>query len=592
MHRQFQTNFARRSIAALLLFCSASSPLHAQEDAAATDEASQPVSSVSAIASQPLNEKQDLALREQLDYIESEKKIIRSLYARLEGMEEGLVRDVTELRLDQTTQDLLKRVIATAGVIVGHTDNERDVSAYVDTITSDLVILPDGAFATIESIGDRVVLPTSDLSPMERVRADQRLFRSIRSVDQILSALIEYLDYAAALGVDTKSTEAELRTRIEDAAAGRSVYLELSAIESANLSAGVAVLPENSDLPGLLAAANERVRLLAQALQRSVSMMQKLGMDSYQYRQQLLTATGAITTDVLDVNVLANLVSGWMDSISRTIVEKGPGFLFQTFLMLLIVFVAFRIGKIVEALINKGLDASKVRVSHLLRRMIVSTGRNLTVLIGILIALAQVGISLGPLLAGLGIAGFIVGFAMQDALSNFASGMLILFYRPFDVGDTVDAGGVFGKVRSMSLVNTTIMTFDNQMLIIPNNLVWQSVIKNVTAQRTRRVDLTFGISYADDVEKAEQVFREVVDEHEKCLKEPEPLIHLHELADSSVNFIVRPWVKTDDYWDVYWDLMKIIKLRLDKEGISIPFPQRDVHLYDTRPEQPAGQDRE
>jgi small conductance mechanosensitive channel len=214
--------------------------------------------------------------------------------------------------------------------------------------------------------------------------------------------------------------------------------------------------------------------------------------------------------------------------------------------------------------------------------MMVSTGRNLVVMIGILIALSQLGISLGPLLAGLGIAGFIIGFAMQDALSNFASGMLILFYRPFDVGDTVEAGGVRGKVRSMSLVNTTIMTFDNQSLVIPNNLIWSTVIKNVTAQRTRRVDLTFGISYGDDIEKAERIFRDIVTEHEKVLDSPEPMIHLHELGDSSVNFIVRPWVRTDDYWDVYWDITRTVKLRLDEEGISIPFPQRDVHVYETK----------
>ena len=134
----------------------------------------------------------------------------------------------------------------------------------------------------------------------------------------------------------------------------------------------------------------------------------------------------------------------------------------------------------------------------------------------------------------------------------------------------------------MSLVNTTIMTFDNQSLVIPNNLIWSTVIKNVTAQRTRRVDLTFGISYGDDIEKAERIFSDIVKEHEKVLDSPEPMIHLHELGDSSVNFIVRPWVRTDDYWEVYWDITRTVKLRLDEEGISIPFPQRDVHVYETK----------
>jgi small conductance mechanosensitive channel len=216
--------------------------------------------------------------------------------------------------------------------------------------------------------------------------------------------------------------------------------------------------------------------------------------------------------------------------------------------------------------------------------MIVSTVRNLVFIFGILIAISQLGISLGPLLAGLGIAGFIIGFALQGSLSNFASGILILLYRPFDVGDTVEAGGVRGKVKNMSLVNTTFMTFDNQMLIVPNNKIWESVITNVTAQRTRRVDLMFGISYGDDIDQAEKVLREIVDAHDAVLDDPEPMIRLHELGDSSVNFIVRPWVKTADYWDTYWDLTKAVKQRFDKEGISIPFPQRDVHIIERQSE--------
>jgi small conductance mechanosensitive channel len=157
---------------------------------------------------------------------------------------------------------------------------------------------------------------------------------------------------------------------------------------------------------------------------------------------------------------------------------------------------------------------------------------------------------------------------------------MIRIYRPFDVGDLVEAGGVSGKVSHMSLVNTTFMTLDNQRLVVPNNMIWQDVIKNVTAQRVRRIDLVFGVSYSDDLDKVESVLAEIVDGHEAVLDSPEPMIKMHELADSSVNFIVRPWVKTDDYWDTYWDLMKAVKKRFDAEGISIPFPQRDVHMIE------------
>ena len=199
--------------------------------------------------------------------------------------------------------------------------------------------------------------------------------------------------------------------------------------------------------------------------------------------------------------------------------------------------------------------------------------------LGLLIAVSQLGISLGPLLAGLGIAGFVIGFALQDTLSNFAAGMMILFYRPFDVGDVVEAGGVFGTVNSMSLVNTTILTFDNQTLVVPNNKIWGDVIKNLNSQRQRRVDMMFGVSYADDIPLVERLLNEVVASHELVLAHPEPVIRLHELGDSSVNFIVRPWVNSEDYWAVYWDITREVKMRFDAEGVSIPFPQRDVHLY-------------
>ena len=198
---------------------------------------------------------------------------------------------------------------------------------------------------------------------------------------------------------------------------------------------------------------------------------------------------------------------------------------------------------------------------------------------GILMALSQIGISLAPMLAGLGVAGFIIGFALQDSLGNFAAGAMILIYQPYDVDDFVEVTGASGLVRKMNLVSTTITTFDNQTLVVPNSKIWGDVIKNVTAQKVRRVDLEFGIGYNDDIELAEKVLHEIVTASKKVLKKPEPNIRLHTLADSSVNFIVRPWTKTDDYWDVYWDITREVKLRFDREGISIPFPQRDVHLY-------------
>jgi small conductance mechanosensitive channel len=196
-----------------------------------------------------------------------------------------------------------------------------------------------------------------------------------------------------------------------------------------------------------------------------------------------------------------------------------------------------------------------------------------------MLALSQIGVNLAPILAGVGVIGFILGFALQETLANFAAGLMILFYRPYDVGDLVEVSGVLGTVNHMSLVSTTILTIDNQTLVVPNGKIWGDVIRNVTAQRLRRVDLVFGISYSDDIPKAEEIMMAILKDHERILDDPEPAVKLYKLNDSSVDFVVRPWVKTDDYWDVFWDVTRSVKMRFDEEGVSIPFPQRDVHHY-------------
>jgi len=199
--------------------------------------------------------------------------------------------------------------------------------------------------------------------------------------------------------------------------------------------------------------------------------------------------------------------------------------------------------------------------------------------VGFVVALSMLEINVGPLLAAIGAAGFIIGFALQGTLSNFAAGIMILIYRPYDVGDFVDIGGTFGTVDAMTIVSTTLMTLDNQKVVVPNNMIWGDKITNVTGTDKRRVDMVFGIGYSDDIAKAQRILEEILVDHEAILKDPEPVVKVHELADSSVNFVVRPWVKTENYWNVYWDITKTVKLRFDDEGISIPFPQRDVHVY-------------
>jgi small conductance mechanosensitive channel len=197
-------------------------------------------------------------------------------------------------------------------------------------------------------------------------------------------------------------------------------------------------------------------------------------------------------------------------------------------------------------------------------------------LVGLGVILTQLGVQLAPFLAGLGIAGFAVGFALQNTLANLAAGALIIGTRPYDLGDEIESAGVFGTVKRMSLVSTTILTPDNQTLIVPNSAIWSGVIRNRTAEPLRRVDLAFGVGYGEDVDRVQLVLGEVVTAEEKVLTEPAPIIRLNQLGESTVQFIVRVWTRKERYWEVYWDLTRAVKLRFDQEGIAFPYPQREV----------------
>ncbi|RKX29675.1 MAG: mechanosensitive ion channel family protein [Candidatus Zixiibacteriota bacterium] len=197
----------------------------------------------------------------------------------------------------------------------------------------------------------------------------------------------------------------------------------------------------------------------------------------------------------------------------------------------------------------------------------------------LLAALNSLGVQTTSFIAIIGAAGLAVGLALQGSLANFASGVMLIIFRPFKNGDFVEAGGSMGVVESIGIFSTTMKTVDNKEIIIPNSNITGSNIVNYSAKVTRRVDLVFGIGYDDDLRKAKSILERLLSEDERILKDPVPVVAVSELADSSVNFIVRPWVKTEDYWVVYWDLMEKVKLTFDAEGISIPYPQQDVHMF-------------
>jgi len=197
----------------------------------------------------------------------------------------------------------------------------------------------------------------------------------------------------------------------------------------------------------------------------------------------------------------------------------------------------------------------------------------------VIAAVQQVGFHTTSLVAVLGAAGLAIGLSLQGALSNFAAGVLIIMFRPFKLGDVIEAANTIGTVKEIGILYTVMSSGDNRKIIIPNSQVMSSTITNITFHDTRRVDMSVGVSYSDDLDKVEELILDVLTSDERILQDPAPQVKVAELAGSSVNFNVRPWVNKDDYWGVFYDFQKTIKQRLDKEGVSIPFPQQDVYLH-------------
>jgi small conductance mechanosensitive channel len=411
----------------------------------------------------------------------------------------------------------------------------------------------------------------------------------------------EALKQEAAAAIEQMEHNKAVSQVIEDAAA----YAASVAAEQADADSSPTQAPEANSKPAVEQderdreldqarqavnrAAEERTRTREQLLeyinylrtqQTILADRSNLVIDAWEQKggdateaRQFISAISGIKVDVTDAEATWKTISGWVTSE-----EGGQRWMKNIGIFLVTLLVFYFLSKLAVRGTRK-LFAKTVNTSQLLEDFMIVTVRRLVIAIGFLVALTTLEVNVGPLLAVIGAAGFVVAFALQDSLGNFASGILILLFRPFDVGDLVEIGGIQGRVKSVNLLSVQIFTPDNQMVIVPNNSVWGSSITNVTGSDTRRVDLIFGISYDDDIDKAQHIMEDIVSHHKLVLKEPEPVIQVHELADSSVNFVCRPWVKTADYWTVYWDLTRAVKQRFDAEGISIPYPQQDVHHY-------------
>ena len=506
---------------------------------------------------------------------------LRLLMRKIETAEEN-DRDFLVYRQDERVFSLFADyealVLKTINLPEG-LEERQSVIAHLEAYGTDL---GPALFNRIEEIKQNLIKQTAELKDLSGARfvAKQAYIQSLESTRinyyKVLAGFVANRD---VMGLPTPALREKLATELylyAETLAGR---IEYSGEARGNVERHLSMDKGNAEIDQALKALSIRHMLNLERLEMIISVLDSLELDSSSYKTIMLKQADSISINFFSLEAIGAVIKDSWSALMHAVKDNAPDLVFRILLFVIVLLIFRALARITKRVVRVATNRSTLDMSELLKDILVSTSGGTVMAMGVLMALSQVGISLAPMLAGLGVIGFIVGFALQDSLGNFAAGAMILIYRPFDVGDLVEVTGASGLVQKMNLVSTTITTLDNQTLVVPNSKIWGDVIKNVTSQTERRVDLVFGISYGDDIELAEKVLTEIVENHEKILKDPEPRIKLHTLADSSVNFIVRPWTKTDDYWDVYWDLTREVKLRFDREGISIPFPQTDVHLY-------------
>ena len=268
---------------------------------------------------------------------------------------------------------------------------------------------------------------------------------------------------------------------------------------------------------------------------------------------------------------------GFVEGAQEWLVQNGPDLAITAIKVLAVLVIGRWIAGTLRKVLRKVLEKRKVdpTLSSFLSSIVYMAMMTMVVIS----AVEVLDIQTTSFVAVIGAAGLAIGFALQDSLGNFASGVMIIFFRPFKAGDFVEVAGTSGVVLEVQVFATTLKTGDNKKIIVPNGSIIGGNIVNYSAHPTRRIDMVFGIGYDDDILEAKRLFERVLKEEERILPEPAPQIAVSELGDSSVNFVIRPWVKTSDYWPVLFDLTEKLKLECDKAGITIPYPQRDVHLH-------------
>ncbi|MDN3652957.1 mechanosensitive ion channel [Thalassotalea ponticola] len=399
-----------------------------------------------------------------------------------------------------------------------------------------------------------------------------RLNLARRYQEELYYALVYLTKKSAFLDVDNQRPLLLAKERVRKQADTLAGLIGLNEDKLMKLQKQKAVVRTESEtgkkLISQTALLNLEIQEYANRLQQQVTLLEDLDLSAALYKKTVIQARNTLSEEVLDGQVLAHLVTEWWINFKTWLRRQAPSIIGSAITFIGIFVIAGLLAKLVRYIVSASLKRSRPNMSELARKfLIVSSGR-LILLLGLLYALAQLGLQIGPLLAGLGIMGFVIGFALQETLANFASGLMILIYRPYDVGDKIRVAGLEGRVREMTLVTTTIFTSANHHLTVPNNTIWKDIIHNVTSEPHVRLDLFFTAPYACDSKAILAAISEELDKSEVVEQDRDKHARVYELGESEVKYIARFWVRSSEIDEAKWSISEAVKQRFDQLGIS------------------------
>jgi small conductance mechanosensitive channel len=512
-----------------------------------------------------------------IEALEKERSTFEKLNRQIEAAS-GDNKVALELQFQQKALRTLELIFELSDILKKQIDKKLDTTELRDTVASYIMFSSNALDIIMDAELDEHVSKRSetvDLAGFGLIEFERLIANDLEWIETLFKKKIRIIRELEHLDINPENHRENLLNRLVPFADNLSSQIQLIVKAEESLSLSIGDSSPSDELRAELLGLKTRETSTVGALSAIVIMLDENEVDSTRYRQ-LLLQTGEISTDLFNPRIVMGIVEKRFANLMESTRDNAGYIVTQTILFLAILGSFKLIARFTTYLMRRSFDTRRMETSKLMQEMLLSLSNRGIMIFGFLIALSQLGVEITAFLTGIGIAGFIVGFALQDSLANFAAGIMILGYRPFDVDDVIEAGNVVGTVSKMSLVSTTILTFDNQTLIVPNNKIWGDVIKNISLQDNRRIDMEFRVDYSEDIEQVKAMITTIIDAHEKILQEPSPTVEMNELSPYAMIFVVRPWVERGDYWSTKWVLMKAIKEKLDSENVRIPVLNQSV----------------